>query len=98
MKFRLDKHVYRRSDGLSHGPERFPWWHLVTVKLCLCSHDPDCLFWDVPRSYNIWFYTRWGARCLNVTVREGTYKARDLWDAEMERARGKLECDINGDR
>lgn len=72
--FTLDKSIYRRSQGLIHGPSVWPWWKLLTVTINRCSHDPANLFWMTPISYNVWFYTRWGARCLNVRERKGIYR------------------------
>ena len=78
MRFRLDRHVYRRADGLSHGPAVWPWWKLVTIKIARCSHDPAHFFWMTPISWNLWIYTRWGARCCNIVERAGVYRRADV--------------------
>jgi hypothetical protein len=72
--FKLDRHIYRPS----HGPQAWPWWRLVTVKVCCCSHDPYRFFWITPISWNIWIYTRWGALCANVRERDGIYRREEI--------------------
>lgn len=69
-------HVYHPS----HGPKVWPWWKLLTIHVCRCTHDPACYFWMPPISYNVWLYTRWGALSFNVTERRGVYRS-DMWVA-----------------
>lgn len=71
----LDPHVYKPS----HGPQKWPWWKLLTVHVVRCSHDPAQLFWIPPISYNAWVYTRWGARCITYHFRRGIYRPREDW-------------------
>lgn len=71
----IGRHIYHPT----HGPQIWPWWKLATLNVCRCTHDPDRLFWNIPLSYNIWLYTRWGAICCNFRVRKGVYIAQDLW-------------------
>jgi hypothetical protein len=64
---KLNRHIYHPT----HGPRVWPWWKLLTVHVARCTHDPYWLFWITPISFNIWVYTRWGAVCLNYTLRDG---------------------------
>lgn len=39
----------------SHGPQTWPWWRLVSVRVYKLGLDPA-----VPVSgFRVWFYTRW---------------------------------------
>lgn len=67
-------HIYHPS----HGPQSWPWWKLLTVKVCRCSHDPYWFFWITPISYNVWIYSRWGALCWNVNERRGIYRNEEF--------------------
>lgn len=71
--FKLDRHIYEPT----HGPQTWPWWKLLSIRIVRCTHDPAHFFWITPISYNCWFYTRWGAACLNIRERRGIYRATD---------------------
>ncbi|BCA04180.1 hypothetical protein [Bradyrhizobium diazoefficiens] len=76
-RVRLDRHVYHRSRGLNHGPVSWPWWRLISVSVCRCSHDAYSYFWITPISWNVWIYTCWGARCVTLTERDGVYRTEE---------------------
>lgn len=81
MRWSLDTNVYTEH---THGPKTWPWWRLVHVHIVRCTHDPAHLFWMPPIAYNIWLYTRWGARCLTYRHRRGVYaKERDAEEEEL---------------
>lgn len=56
----IDSHRYHPS----HGPQVWPWWRLITVRIVRTRGG------RIQKAWNIWTYTRWGAWCC------GWYPAR----------------------
>lgn len=73
MCLTLDRRVYHPS----HGPRTWPWWRQLSVTIGRCTHDPPEYFWMTPVSYNVWFYTRWGAICLNWCLRRSVRRSAE---------------------
>lgn len=59
-----------------HGPQTWPWWRLLVVRAPRCNRDlppnPHAASW------NIWFYTRWGAWCWSFAIDRRTPAQRGL--------------------
>lgn len=78
--------VYDRDNFKpSHGPQTWPWWRLISISVVTTSHDPDCLFWNIPNGRNIWIYTRWYTVVYHLVIIKGVYIANDLWNAALTR-------------
>ena len=59
MKIRLSgslEHFSRAErDLIIHGPQTWPWWRLIAVKLYQLKISKPSSAW------RLWIYTRWGA-------------------------------------
>ena len=69
MKIDIDRYVFRRADGLKHGPTTFVWWRPIVISVVACVSEARRAQGVIP-SWNIWIYTRWDHnRCIGFRWR-----------------------------
>lgn len=62
MKIKFELSAAHFADGMkvSHGPQKWPWWRLFSLRLVRIACGKPSTGWRV------WLYTRWGAGHIGV--------------------------------
>lgn len=54
-------HWKRWPTGVTHGPQSWPWWRLVSSSIVKLGNV------NTPSTgWRLWLYTRWGAWCGDI--------------------------------
>ncbi len=64
MKIKFEHSVAHFSKDLkpSHGPQKWPWWRLVSFSLVpITVYSPSY-------GLRLWIYTRWGAGYVGIYI------------------------------
>lgn len=59
---RIKFFTWGRTLHPTHGPQSWPWWRLLVFKPVRSRVQPPSLGW------NLWFYTRWGAKVAELYI------------------------------